>query len=368
MCRRHNVVPPHECKKTQQLLLQAGPACSSSVKFQGCEFLWLVIGILLFCSCVESQEAVRSPRSHRTLTKLDTRFYHSSCPSLQQITASVVASYIQQDPTAGAPLVRMFFHDCAVNGCDASVLIKSTPNNTAERDAVPNQTLRGFDIVDEIKSQLEAVCPGIVSCADIIAVAAKDAVFQQGGPDWIVELGRKDGVVSSAAEAEALLPSSHSNAATLVASFAALGLTSRDMVTLSGAHTFGRAHCTEVARRFYGYNSSNGMDPSLSVTYGQTLRSLCPQPLNPGSSVPLDPTTPNTFDEVYYSDLLQGKGLMSSDAALVADPHTARYVTEYSQNTDAFFNRFTAAMLKLGRVGVKLGSDGEVRRICSAVN
>jgi hypothetical protein len=58
--------------------------------------------------------------------------------------------------------------------------------------------------------------------------------FQQGGPDWIVELGRKDGVVSSAAEAEALLPSSHSNAATLVASFAALGLTSRDMVTLSG--------------------------------------------------------------------------------------------------------------------------------------
>lgn len=114
MCRRHNVVP-HECKKTQQLLLQARPACSSSVKFQGCEFLWLVIGILLFCSRVESQEAVRSPRSHGTLTKLDTRFYHSSCPSLQQITASVVASHIQQDPTAGAPLVRMFFHDCAVN-------------------------------------------------------------------------------------------------------------------------------------------------------------------------------------------------------------------------------------------------------------
>jgi hypothetical protein len=68
--------------------------------------------------------------------------------------------------------------DLFVQGCDASVLIKSTPNNTAERDAIPNQTLRGFDIVDEIKSQLEAVCPGIVSCADIIAIAAKDAVFQ----------------------------------------------------------------------------------------------------------------------------------------------------------------------------------------------
>lgn len=56
------------------------------------------------------------------------------------------------------------------------MLIDSTPNNTAERDAIPNQSVRGYHIVDDIKSQVEVMCPGIVSCADIIALASRDAV------------------------------------------------------------------------------------------------------------------------------------------------------------------------------------------------
>ncbi len=59
-------------------------------------------------------------------------------------------------------------------------------------------------------------------------------LLQQGGPNWIVELGRRDGVVSSAAEATDLLPSSHSDAQSLTATFATLNLTSQDLVTLSG--------------------------------------------------------------------------------------------------------------------------------------
>ncbi len=136
----------------------------------------------------------------------------------------------------------------------------------------------------------------------------------------------------------------------------------------AGAHTFGRAHCTEVARRFYGFNNTTGMDPTLSAKYGEMLRSLCPLPLSPTATVPLDPVTPNVFDKVYYSDLLQGRGLMSSDAGLVADPHTARIVLEYSRSKDVFFEQFATSMIKLGRVGVKLGSEGQVRRNCSAVN
>ncbi len=64
--------------------------------------------------------------------------------------------------------------------------------------------------------------------------------MQQGGPNWFVELGRRDGVVSSAAEATALLPSSHSDAQSLIAAFATLNLTSQDLVTLSGEpnHTY----------------------------------------------------------------------------------------------------------------------------------
>lgn len=74
-----------------------------------------------------------------------------------------------------------------LQGCDASLLIASTPSNSAERDAVPNLTVRGFDIVDEIKAQAEAACPGIVSCADIIALASRDAVVQVTANLWSLE-------------------------------------------------------------------------------------------------------------------------------------------------------------------------------------
>ena len=66
-----------------------------------------------------------------------------------------------------------------MQGCDASILLDSTAHNKAEKAAVPNLSLGGFDVIDEVKTQLEKTCPGIVSCADIVALAARDSVSFQ---------------------------------------------------------------------------------------------------------------------------------------------------------------------------------------------
>ena len=124
--------------------------------------------------------------------------------------------------------------------------------------AVPNQTLRGFSFIDGVKKALEAECPGVVSCADIVALVARDSVvvtvstklltilraekyvpnlvflFMQGGPYWKVPTGRRDGRISNASEALANIPPPTSNFSSLQTSFASKGLDLKDLVLLSG--------------------------------------------------------------------------------------------------------------------------------------
>ena len=71
-----------------------------------------------------------------------------------------------------------FVSCCFGQGCDASILLNftSASGNQTEKVATPNQTVRGFDFIDRLKSLLESACPGIVSCADIISLAARDSI------------------------------------------------------------------------------------------------------------------------------------------------------------------------------------------------
>ena len=101
-------------------------------------------------------------------------FYSTSCPRVETIIQSVVQAAQRSTPGVPAGLIRMFFHDCFVNGCDASILITGP---SSERTAPPNSLLRGFEIINTAKTQLEAACPGVVSCADILAIAARDSVL-----------------------------------------------------------------------------------------------------------------------------------------------------------------------------------------------
>lgn len=61
-------------------------------------------------------------------------------------------------------------------GCDASLLLNSSSSTDQEKDSFPNLTIHGVDVIELAKLKLESVCRGVVSCADIIALATRDAV------------------------------------------------------------------------------------------------------------------------------------------------------------------------------------------------
>ncbi|KAI4296342.1 hypothetical protein L6164_036308 [Bauhinia variegata] len=126
----------------------------------------------------------------------------------------------------------MHFHDCFVQGCDGSILIDGTDT---EKTAGPNRGLRGYEVIDDAKTQLEAACPGVVSCADILALAARDSVVLSGGVSWNVPTGRKDGLVSKASEA-ANLPSPFDSVDVQKQKFNDKGLSVQDLVTCWGTY------------------------------------------------------------------------------------------------------------------------------------
>ncbi|XP_038887274.1 peroxidase N1-like isoform X2 [Benincasa hispida] len=161
-------------------------------------------------------------------------FYSSTCPQAESIVASTVRSHFQSDPRIAPGLLRMHFHDCFVRGCDASVLLAGS---NSERTAPPNLSLNGFEVIDDAKSQLEAACPGVVSCADILTLAARDSVVLTSGIRWAVPTGRRDGTVSIASEANNL-PGFRDSIDQQKKAFSDKGLNTQDLVTLVGK----RAH------------------------------------------------------------------------------------------------------------------------------
>lgn len=82
----------------------------------------------------------------------------------------------------------------------------------------------------------------------------------------------------------------------------------------------------------------------------------------------LDLVTPNSFDNNYFKNLIQKKGLLQSDQVLFSGGSTDSIVSEYSNNPTTFKSDFAAAMIKMGDIEPKTGSVGIIRSICSAVN
>nr|Q9FEQ8.1 RecName: Full=Peroxidase 2; AltName: Full=Plasma membrane-bound peroxidase 2; Short=pmPOX2; Flags: Precursor [Zea mays]CAC21392.1 peroxidase [Zea mays] len=299
---------------------------------------------------------------------LELGYYRYTCPQAEAIVKASMEKAIAQNPGNGAAVIRMLFHDCFVEGCDASVLLDPTPfSPTPEKLAAPNNpSLRGFELIDAIKDALEAACPGVVSCADIIAFAARDAscFLSQGKVSFDMPSGRLDGTFSNASESVKFLVPPTSNLSDLASSFAVKGMSLEDLVVLSGAHTVGRSHCSSfVSDRL---DVPSDINPALAAF----LRTRCP----PNTTTSDDPTvmqdvvTPNAMDIQYYKNVLSHTVLFTSDAALLTSPETAKLVLDNAKIPGWWEDKFEKAMVKMASLEVKTGHQGQVRKNCRAIN
>ncbi|XP_052204695.1 peroxidase 50-like [Diospyros lotus] len=176
--------------------------------------------------------------SYSASAQLKQNYYANVCPNVENIVKDAVTKKFQQTFATVSGTLRLFFHDCFVQGCDASVIVVSTANNKAEKDHPDNLSLAGdgFDTVIKAKAAVDAVssCRNKVSCADILAMATRDVIALAGGPSYAVELGRLDGLSSTASSVDGKLPQPGFGLDKLTSMFAANGLSRTDMIALSG--------------------------------------------------------------------------------------------------------------------------------------
>ncbi|XP_075659160.1 peroxidase 5-like [Castanea sativa] len=342
-----------------------------------------IVTIFIFCSMLHASEATIVGGN-----SLHVGFYDTTCPQVEKIVADVVDNAISEDRGLAAALIRVFFHDCFVNGCDASILLDSTPSGEpVEKESPANgKTIRGLEIIDEIKDQIEEQCPETVSCADILAFATRDAVVHSGLSNYPVPAGRRDGLSSRSADVLGNIFGPKSSIDEITESFIRKGLTVEEMVVLTGAHSIGKSHCKFFQERLYNHSSTNTKDPNLDDAHANYLSRKCPARGSLlaeflgkiglggffvddlGNLVDLDHVTPIILDNAFYINLLHRRSLLQSDQAMAFHPRTSEIVQRMAVDQREWSKKFTMAMNQLGRVDVLTGEQGEIRKNCRAVN
>ncbi|KAJ3681742.1 hypothetical protein LUZ60_014315 [Juncus effusus] len=298
--------------------------------------------------------------------QLEYGFYNGKCSDqdVETIIRDVVAQRFSWDPRIVAALLRLMFHDCFVNGCDASILLDGP---YSEKTSDSNLSVFGYDLIDQIKGVLENLCPGVVSCSDIIVAATRDATILAGGDRFDVQLGRRDGRTSLSWLIN--LPSKYISVQDSISLFESKGLSAFDMVVLMGAHTVGATYCSTINDRLYNYQGSGNPDPTMDGWYVSVLQTyVCPSDSWSDNLVFLDdPWSWLQVDNSYYRQILGNKGTLPIDQALANDGST-NGIVQFLAYSDAFLGLFTQALVKLGGVEVLTGDQGEIRSVCNSVN
>ncbi|KAK9734561.1 hypothetical protein RND81_04G148400 [Saponaria officinalis] len=333
----------------------------------------LALGLILVSSQVGlSQSPVPAPApapgpgygDYTPSSGLEVGFYIGKCEvDVEALIADAIEKVFYKDPTILPAMLRLQFHDCFVNGCEASILISG---NLTEKAAGPNGSVRGYEVIDAIKEAIEAKCPDVVSCADIIVVSTATLLHLGGGPVYTPETGRRDGLESNVLDVD--LPSPTMSVQESIAFFVARGFTAREMVALLGCHSVGITHCPIFEDRLY--EDSASYDASMDQKLRRQLTRLCPKDAMSNNITPLnqDRANKNTVDNTLYGQLLLKRGILQLDQALSSDPETSDIVREYARNPTSFHTDLALAIKKLQAFEVLTGDQGEIRKVCSKIN
>ena len=140
---------------------------------------------------------------------------------------------------------------------------------------------------------------------------------------------------------------------------------------LLGAHTIGVSHCPSFSSRLYNFTGVWGKkDPSLDSEYAAILKMKKCKSINDNTTiVEMDPGSSSKFDLSYFQVVLKRRGLFQSDAALTTSATTKSFINQLVQGSlEQFYAEFGVAMEKMGKIEVKTGSAGEIRKHCAVVN
>ncbi|KAJ0091916.1 hypothetical protein Patl1_26506 [Pistacia atlantica] len=291
-------------------------------------FIFILPLVVLALSLCVADAAVSLPKP----VKLEWHYYRvqNTCRDAEVYVRHQVELVYKNDKSLPAKLLRLLYSDCFVTGCDASILLDG---DYSEKTARQNWGLGGFELINDIKTVLEDRCPGVVSCADILHLATRDAVHMAGAPAYPVFTGRRD-----------------------------------------GAHSMGRTHCRHVVDRLYNFNNTGKQDPSLNKTIATQLKALCPPRVKKGQSDPLVYLNPASgksysFSNTYYSRVLSREAVLGVDQQLLyGNNDTLTIVKEFAAGFEDFRKSFALSMSRMGSINVLTGKQGEIRKSCRVIN
>ncbi|KAH1088687.1 hypothetical protein GLYMA_07G260300v4 [Glycine max] len=265
-------------------------------------------------------------------------FYKESCPQAEDIITEQVKLLYKRHKNTAFSWLRNIFHDCAVQSCDASLLLDSTRRSLSEKETDRSFGLRNF----------------------------RDGIVSLGGPHIPLKTGRRDGRRSRADVVEQFLPDHNESISAVLDKFGAMGIDTPGVVALLGAHSVGRTHCVKLVHRLYPE-----IDPALNPDHVPHILKKCPDAIPDPKAVQYvrnDRGTPMILDNNYYRNILDSKGLLIVDHQLANDKRTKPYVKKMAKSQDYFFKEFSRAITLLSENNPLTGTKGEVRKQCNVAN